>query len=77
MMFLMERLINEITQPRPAGIKFMCKKHYWLSMRNPCPKCCEEHNIQRPTPLPKSDSKEEFNNLFDGKVIGGDLDEQS
>ena len=54
---------DEILKGKEEGIRFMCTRHWWMSVRYPCAKCVEELGMQMPSPAPMP--------IRDVKVTGG------
>ena len=62
---------ERILKGKEKGIRFICKKHWYMSMISPCSKCVEEIGEKMPKPLPRKDTKEymkDILSIFDGKV---------
>jgi hypothetical protein len=52
----MENSKNKILNGKDEGIRFICKKHWWISQSKPCKKCCEDLGI------PESDYRKAIRN---------------
>mgnify|MGYP000934558190 FL=1 len=63
---------EKILKGKDVGIRFICKKHFYLSNILPCKKCVEELGLKMPDPLPLGQKYkneiEELYKVFDGKV---------
>ena len=62
---------DEILKGKEEGIRYICKKHWWMSVRHPCAKCVEELGLDPlpPAPVPIRNPK-----VTGGKGFVPDLD---